>query len=98
MYKKKKDIWSFIFIIVLFIVFSLLFLFVINADKEYIDYSKKIELCIQLGGMFFTSFALILTYNSLRNEKEQKHLANMPYLILNDIDFAVEKLIKKMNN
>ena len=95
MYKKKKDIWSFIFIIVLFIVFSLLFLFVINADKEYIDYSKKIELCIQLGGMFFTSFALILTYNSLRNEKEQKHLANMPYLILNDIDFAVEKIDKE---
>lgn len=95
MYKKKKDIWSFIFIIVLFIVFSLLFLFVINADKEYIDYSKKIELCIQLGGMFFTSFALILTYNSLRNEKEQKHLANMPYLILNDIDFAVKKIDKE---
>ncbi len=95
MYKKKKDIWSFIFIIVLFIVFSLLFLFVINANKDYIDYGKKIELCIQLGGMFFTSFALILTYNSLRNEKEQKHLANKPYLILNDIDFAVKKIDKE---
>ena len=85
MYKKKKDILSFIFIGVLFIVFALLFLFVINANKDYIDYGKKIELCIQLGGMFFTSFALILTYNSLRNEKEQKHLANKPYLILYDI-------------
>ncbi len=94
MYKKKRDIWSYIFIVVLFIVFTLLFLFVINANKDDIDNGKKIELCIQLGGMFFTSFALILTYNSLRNEKEQKHLANMPYLVLNDIDFAVEKIDK----
>ena len=45
--------------------------------------------------MFFTSLALILTYNSLRNEKEQKHLTNMPYLILNDIDFCVERIDNK---
>lgn len=92
MYKKKKDIWSLIFIIILFVVFSFLFTFIIKAKNDDIEYSKKIELCIQLGGMFFTSFALILTYNSLRNEKEQKHISNMPYLILNDIDFAIEKI------
>ena len=44
MYKKKKDFWSFIFIVALFIVFVLLFLFVINANNDYIDYGKKIEL------------------------------------------------------
>lgn len=95
MYKKKKNILSLIFIIILFIVFTLLFLLVISAKEDCIEFNKKVELCIQLGGMFFTSFALILTYNSLRNEKEQKHLANMPYLIINDIDFTVEKISKE---
>ncbi|MGN1342817.1 MAG: hypothetical protein ACI4VL_06495 [Bacilli bacterium] len=90
MYKKKKNWWSIIFTIGLFIVFGLLFIFIIISKQ--LEYSKKIELCIETGGMFFTSFALILTYNSLRNEREQKHLVNRPYLLLNDIDFAIEKI------
>ena len=94
MYKKKKDLLSLIFILLLFIVFAFLFYFVIKSDSKFINYSKKIELCIQLGGMLFTSFALIITYNSLRNEREQKHLSVKPYLLINDIDFDIEKIDK----
>ena len=86
MYKHKKNWKNFIFIIALVITFVILFIFIICSNL--LEYSKKLELCIQLGGMFFTSFALLLTYNSLKNEKEQKHITSRPYLVLNDIDFC----------
>ena len=82
MYKVKKNWCNFIFIIILFISFSFLFRFIICS--EVLEYSKKLELCIELCGMFFTSFALLLTYNSLKNEKDQKH--SLGYLV----DYAPE--------
>lgn len=87
MYKVKKNWCNFIFIIILFISFSFLFRFIICS--EVLEYSKKLELCIELCGMFFTSFALLLTYNSLKNEKDQKHLISRPYIVLNDITFSI---------
>ena len=87
MYKSKKNWYNFIFTVILFVSFLFLFKFIICS--KVLEYSKKLELCIELCGMFFTSFALLLTYNGLKNEKEQKHLINRPYIVLNDIDFFI---------
>lgn len=95
MYKNKKNWHNFIFIIILFVSFLFLFKFIICS--EVLEYSKKLELCIELCGMFFTSFALLLTYNSLKNEKEQKHLINRPYIVLNDIDFSINSKNKYLD-
>lgn len=93
MYKKSINWLSIIFFILFFTIFGFLFYFIIFSKE--LEYVKKIELCIETGGMFFTSFALILTYNSLKNEKQQKHFANQPYLVLNDIDFAINHINKE---
>lgn len=93
MYKKRKNIGSIILILGLVIIFGGIIYFVI--DTEIFKDDKKVELIIQILGMFFTTLALLLTYNSLRNEQKQKHISVRPYLILEDIDFAVEHLKDK---
>jgi len=90
MYKRKKNFSSIIFIIGIISIFAAILYYILHTDADIFDTNKKIELVIQTLGMFFTTLALFLTYNSLRSEQKQKHISVRPYLILEDIDFAVE--------
>lgn len=93
MYKKRKDYVIIILTIILILFFMFLF---IQINKLSIDVeSKRIELYIQVGGMFFTSLTLILTYNSLRVAQKQKHDLVRPYLYLKDLDFSKQTKNKK---
>lgn len=88
MYSKNKNFLGIIFIVGLIFVFGAIIYYILYTDIFNID--KKMELTIQAIGIFFTTLALLLTYNSLRNEQKQKHISVRPYLILEDIDFVVE--------
>lgn len=89
MYKQRKNIGSIVLIIGLVLIFSGIIFFVLNSEN--FNENKKMELIIQILGMFFTTLALLLTYNSLRAEQKQKHISVRPYLVLEDIDFAIEE-------
>ncbi len=95
MYKKHKNIISIIINVFIILLFLGVFYFVICG--KYAADGRKEELLIQVAGMFITTIALLLTYSSLKNEQKQKNLNTMPYLILEDIDFAVEKNDKGEN-
>lgn len=92
MYKKKRNIWSVILFLTIIIIFFSIAYFI--YDTDILVKEKKFELAIEILGMFITTLALLLTYNSLRNEQKQKHMIVRPYVILENIDFAVESYNK----
>lgn len=95
MYKKRKD-----YLIILLTILLLAFYIIIFNQITKLDVSsesEKIELYIQIGGMFFTSLTLILTYNSLRVTQKQKNDMVRPYLYLKDIDFSKQSRQNKHN-